>query len=80
MEQRVGRVDRVGSLSHRVRKPVRVGYAWTPNTYEQYMAKTIDERVAMVKVLLGAGEWLSDSPETQAAITDIAEYQLDLSP
>jgi hypothetical protein len=80
MEQQVGRVDRVGSLSRRVKKPVLVGYAWTPGTYEEYMAQKVRDRVAMIRVLLGAGEWLGDSPETQTHVDKLEEYELDLSP
>jgi hypothetical protein len=54
MEQQVGRVDRVGSLSRRVKKPVLVGYAWTPGTYEEYMAQKVRDRVEIIRDLLGA--------------------------
>ncbi len=34
----------------------------------------------MIRVLLGAGEWLGDSPETQSHVDKLEEYELDLSP
>jgi len=63
-----------------VKKPVLVGYAWTPGTYEEYMAQKVRDQVAMIRVLLGAGEWLGDSPETQSHVDKLEEYELDLSP
>ena len=52
MEQQVGRVDRIGSLSRRDSKPVEVVWAWVPGTYEEYMARKVRERMEMMKVLL----------------------------
>src|SRR5438046_9549020 len=37
MEQQIGIVDRIGSLSRRAAKPVEVVWAWVPGTYEEYM-------------------------------------------
>jgi superfamily II DNA or RNA helicase len=80
MEQQIGRVDRIGSLSRRILRPLEVLWAWVPGTYEQYMAKKVDERMKMMKVLLGAGEWLAASPEEQATISELERYRLDFAP
>jgi hypothetical protein len=80
MEQQIGRIDRIGSLSRRVSKPVEVVWAWTPGSYEDYMAQKVRERMEMMKVLLGAGEWLAAAPEKQSAIDDLQRYCLDFAP
>lgn len=80
MEQQIGRVDRIGSLSRRVSRPVEVVWAWVPGTYEEYMARKVCERMEMMKVLLGAGEWLAASPEEQETVADLERYRLDFAP
>jgi hypothetical protein len=34
----------------------------------------------MMKVLLGAGEWLADSPEEQEKVSDLEKYELNFAP
>ena len=80
MEQQIGRVDRIGSLSRRTSRPVEVVWAWMPGSYEEFMANKVRERMEMMKVLLGAGEWLAASPEQQDAVAALAQYQLDFAP
>jgi len=80
MEQQIGRVDRIGSLSRRASEPLEVVWAWTPGTYEEYMARKVGERMEMMRVLLGAGEWLAPSPEDQQTIPDLDGYRLDFAP
>jgi hypothetical protein len=57
-----------------------VVWAWVPGTYEEFMARRVRERMEMMKVLLGAGEWLAASPEEQESIADLEEYRLDFAP
>lgn len=76
----MGRVDRIGSLSRRKNRPVEVSYARVPGIYEEYTANKVRERVEMMRVLLGAGEWLSDSPESQEDFSDLKPYRLDFKP
>jgi hypothetical protein len=80
MEQQVGRIDRMGSLSWRSRRPIEVSYVWQPNTYEERIAQKVEHRLQMMRILLGAGAWLSESPETQETIDQLEEYRLDFSP
>lgn len=80
MEQQIGRVDRIGSLSRRISQPIEVVWAWVPGTYEEFMARKVGERMEMMRVLLGAGEWLAASPEEQASFADLDRYRLDFSP
>jgi hypothetical protein len=80
MEQRVGRIDRIGSFSRRAKKPIEVCYAWMPQTYEEFIKETVEKRVAMMRVLLGAGEFLSDTPEAQNMAIDLEKYELDFAP
>jgi hypothetical protein len=55
-------------------------WAWVPGTYEEYMAQKVRERMEMMKVLLGAGEWLAASPEEQGTISELERYRLDFAP
>jgi superfamily II DNA or RNA helicase len=80
MEQQVGRIDRMGSLSRREGQPIEVYYAWQEGTYEEHIAKIVEERVEIMRVLLGAGEWLQDSPKDHESISRLKEYALDFSP
>lgn len=80
MEQQIGRVDRIGSLSRRISRPLEVLWAWVPGTFEEHMAKKVRERMEMMKVLLGAGEWLAASPEEQETIADLERYRLNFAP
>lgn len=79
MEQRIGRVDRIGSLASRVSKPLEIYWPWMPGTYEQFMMGKISGRMAMIRVLLGAGEWLADSPEDQKSVS-IDDYRMSFKP
>lgn len=80
MEQQIGRVDRIGSLSRRISRPLEVFWACVPGTYEEYMARKVDECMKMMKVLLGAGELLAASPEDQETINELEHYRLDFAP
>jgi hypothetical protein len=80
MEQRVGRVDRLGSYSRRVGQPVEELFAWVPNTYEAKIHDTMRARRELVRLLLGAGEWLASELEEQEEFTDLGQYQFDFSP
>jgi hypothetical protein len=44
------------------------------------MAGKVRERMEMMKVLLGAGEWLAASPEEQETVGDLERYRLDFAP
>jgi len=60
MEQRVGRIDRIGSLSRRRKdKPVQIYYLFTPESYEERIFGRVMERMKVFRALLGAGDWLN---------------------
>jgi superfamily II DNA or RNA helicase len=80
MEQQIGRIDRIGSLSRRKSRSIEVVWAWMPGTYEEYIAKKVQGRLEMMKVLLGAGEWIAASPEDQEAISELDRYKLNFAP
>lgn len=80
MEQQVGRVDRINSLAQRKRIPVEIYYAHLPGTYEERIADEVKRRCEMLRLVLGAGEWLADKPEDQKRIRDLERYALDFSP
>jgi ERCC4-related helicase len=80
MEQQVGRVDRINSLAQRRRIPVDVYYAHLPGTYEERIADEVKRRCDMLRLVLGAGQWLADKPEDQKRIRDLDRYKLDFQP
>jgi len=81
MEQKTGRVDRIGSLSWRERQPVEIFYVWRDKTYEAAIAEAVRRRLRMMRLLLGAGNWLSDDPGEQRQLEDFErKYRLSFSP
>ena len=64
MEQRIGRVHRIGG-SRRVNEKVIVVYCYQKGTYEQVMAGRVQQRCEMMRVLLGAGQWLDEDREVK---------------
>lgn len=79
MEQRIGRVDRVGSLANETKQPVDIFIIRNPGTYEDRILNVVNERMKMVRVLLGAGEWLQSESLT-TRFENLDEYALDFSP
>lgn len=73
-------VDRIGSLSRRVLQPLEAIWPWVPGTFEEHMARKVQERMDMIKVVLGAGELLAASFEEQQSIDDLERYRLDFAP
>ena len=64
MEQRIGRVHRLGG-SRRANEKVTVIYCYQKGTYEQVMAARVQQRCEMMRVLLGAGQWLDEDREVK---------------
>ncbi|GAB7526784.1 helicase-related protein [Paraburkholderia sp. 2C] len=64
MEQRIGRVHRLGG-SRRTNEKVEVIYCYQAGTYEQTMARRVQQRCEMMRVLLGAGQWLDAEQEVE---------------
>ena len=62
MEQRIGRVHRLGG-SRRINEKVTVVYCYQKGTYEEVMAARVQQRCEMMRVLLGAGQWLDEDRE-----------------
>ena len=71
MEQRIGRVHRLGG-SHSALEKIEVVYCYQEGTYEAQMAKRVQDRCKMLRVLLGAGQWLDQDKE----ISDVERYQM----
>lgn len=71
MEQRIGRVHRLGGIRRRGEK-VEVIYCYQEGTYEEVMARRVRLRCEMMHVLLGAGQWLADDREKR----DLKPYRL----
>jgi superfamily II DNA/RNA helicase len=64
MEQRIGRVHRLGG-SRGMNEKVIVVYCYQKGTYEQVMAARVQQRCEMMRVLLGAGQWLDEDREVK---------------
>lgn len=71
MEQRIGRVHRLGGC-RRAGEKVKVVYCFQRGTYEQVMAARVQKRCEMMRVLLGAGQWLDQDKE----ITELDTYRM----
>jgi len=71
MEQRIGRVHRLGGI-RKGREKVTVVYCFQKETYEQVMAERVQQRCEMMQVLLGAGQWLDQDRE----VKDIDAYRM----
>ena len=80
MEQQVGRVDRLNSYSARTQKPIEVIFVYQPKTYEARIVHVVQKRCEMLRVLLGAGQWLAEVPEEQGNLSDLEKYRLDFHP
>jgi hypothetical protein len=70
----------MGSLSWRTKKSVEIHHVWQPRTYEETIARKVQQRVQMMRTLLGAGQWLSDEPSEQKEFQALDRYRLNFSP
>ena len=75
MEQRIGRVHRIGGACGPNRK-VEVIHCYQKGTYDEVMANRVAERSKMMHVLLGAGEWLDKDQE----IDGLEKYLMTFPP
>ena len=64
MEQRIGRVHRLGGI-RKSNEKVTVIYCYQNGTYEEVMAARVQQRCEMMRVLLGAGQWLDEDREVK---------------
>jgi hypothetical protein len=81
MEQRVGRIDRINSLAARTKQPIEIYYFRIRGTYEERIFRVVKERMEMTRILLGAGEWLSQDDEPREVFgRDLEKYRLNFAP
>jgi hypothetical protein len=94
LEQRTGRVDRVGSLAERMRRdgdgrpvPIEVAMPFVPGTYDEFVHDRVLARRREFRCLLGnRPEWRGDGElgddETGQPVAEelVAALQVDLSP
>lgn len=71
IEQRIGRVHRLGGMRSHAR-PVEVIYCYQNDSYEDVIAQRIKQRCRMMHALLGAGTWLDQEREVQ----DLERYRM----
>ncbi len=71
IEQRIGRVHRLGGIrSHK--RPVEVIYCYQTGSYEELIAQRVKQRCEMMHALLGAGTWLDHDRE----VDDLERYRM----
>lgn len=75
IEQRIGRVHRLGGMRSR-RKPVEVVYCYQEGGYEETIARRVKQRCEMMHALLGAGTWLEQDRE----VDDLDRYRMTFPP
>ena len=75
IEQRIGRVHRLGGLRSRTR-PVEVVYCYQQGSYEELIAARVKRRCEMMHALLGAGTWLEQDRE----VVDLDRYRMTFPP
>jgi len=86
IEQRIGRIDRIGSLAEREKKEIEIYYAAIPNTYEDKMWKRVRDRQKIFRKVLGAARWIKDSMDDNDDEKYLVKYsedkdiQINLSP
>ena len=82
MEQRVGRIDRINSRAMRTQVPIEIYYFLVNGTYEERIFNVVKERMEMMRVLLGSGEWLAEGgqPREEFGARTLEKYRLDFAP
>ena len=75
LEQRIGRVHRLGGIRKKGEKVVVI-YCYQTGTYEESMVARVQERCRMMRALLGAGQWLRDEIE----IREMDRYVMTFPP
>lgn len=63
LEQRNGRIDRVGSLAEKEHRHMYFGIPFLAHDYEDYQYKTVLQRAQRMEVLLGVGEAFGEVEE-----------------
>lgn len=68
LEQRTGRIDRVGSLSERIEKlRLHIGIPFLAHNYEKFQYDLVVRRAQKFEVLLGKPEFVTDVPDEETA-------------
>lgn len=75
IEQRIGRVHRLGGMRSPV-KPVEVVYCYQEGAYEETIAQRVKQRCEMMHALLGAGTWLEQDREVE----ELERYRMTFPP
>ncbi len=75
IEQRIGRVHRLGGMRSR-KRPVEVVYCYQQGSYEHSIAQRVKRRCEMMHALLGAGTWLDQDREVE----NLQRYRMTFPP
>ena len=65
LEQRIGRIDRVGSLGERQDLQIYVGIPFLAHAYEKFQYEVLHARAQKFEVLMGRLEFPSDVPDEE---------------
>ena len=65
LEQRIGRIDRVGSLAERQDLQIYVGIPFLAHAYEKFQYEVLHARAQKFEVLMGRLEFPSDVPDEE---------------
>ena len=75
IEQRIGRVHRLGGMRSK-KRPLEVVYCYRKNSYEELIANRVKQRCEMMHALLGAGTWLHQERE----VDGLSRYAMTFPP
>jgi superfamily II DNA or RNA helicase len=75
IEQRIGRVHRLGGMRSK-KRPVEVVYCYQKGSYEELIAQRVKRRCEMMHALLGAGTWLDQDRE----VDELERYRMTFPP
>jgi superfamily II DNA or RNA helicase len=70
LEQRIGRIDRVGSLSEVTGQKVRVGVPFQEQSYERFQHRVLLSRSQRFEILLGKPEFDVDAADEERLVKD----------
>ncbi|MGW0024716.1 helicase-related protein [Rhodococcus sp. NPDC003383] len=82
LEQRTGRLDRIGSLAERAGRNIQVYEPYLAGTHDEKMFRVVKDRAAWFDVVMGrdssSDEWKTDAEESRTPLPDRIRRELAL--